>query len=80
MARARNAITTETMDELIEKAQARVIRTKAAYDKAVDELQVLLDKRDSMRKDELWNAVIKSKKSYAEILNHIRSDTDDDED
>ena len=39
--------------EQIEKAQEKVIKTKAAYDHAVDALQKLLDKRDSQRKDEL---------------------------
>ena len=49
----------------------KVIKTKAAYDHAVDALQKLLDKRDSQRKDELWNAVIHSSKSYDEILQMI---------
>lgn len=68
------------MEQMIEKARARVIRTKASYDKAVDGLQVLLDKRDAMRKDELWNAVIKSGKSYEEILKLVSVGAANDED
>lgn len=58
----------EVLEQRIEEAQERVIRTKAAYDKATDDLQVLLDKRDAMRKDELWKAVVDSGKSYEEVL------------
>ena len=70
MARGRKAVA-DTLGEQIEKAQEKVIKTKAAYDHAVDALQKLLDKRDSQRKDELWNAVIHSSKSSDEILQMI---------
>ena len=70
MARGRKAVA-DTLGEQIEKAQEKVIKTKAAYDHAVDALQKLLDKRDSQRKDELCNAVIHSSKSYDEILQMI---------
>ena len=42
-----------------------------AYDTAVGALQKLLDKRDAQRKEELWNAIIKSEKTYDEILTFI---------
>lgn len=67
----RKSDVSETIEQQISKAQEKVIRTKAAYDKAVDTLQKLLDKRDAKRKEELWNAVIKSEKSYEEILRMI---------
>ena len=63
----------ETLDQKIEKAQIKVIKTKQAYDSAVDALQKLLDKRDAKRKEELWNAIIKSEKSYDEILSFINA-------
>lgn len=66
------------MEQQIEKAQEKVVRTKAAYDNAVEALQKLLDKRDAQRKDELWKAVIHSRKSYEEILGFI-SDTIDEQ-
>ena len=59
MARGRKAVP-ETIDQQIEKTQEKVIKTKAAYNQAVSSLQKLLDKRDAKRKDELWNAVMKS--------------------
>ena len=77
MARGRKS-TTETLEQQIEKAQEKVIRTKSAYDNDVASLQKLLDKRDAKRKDDLWNAVIKSKKSYEEILQMLANSTEEE--
>ena len=81
MRRGRKPNTEETLVLKIEKAQQKVIKTKAAYEKAVDELQKLLDKRDAKRKDDIWKAIIKSDKSYEEILRFINTgiSTDDEE-
>ena len=62
----------EALEEKIEKCQKQVIRTKAAYEKAVVDLQVLLDKQKELRKDELMEAVAKSNRSYVEILQFIQ--------
>lgn len=75
MARGRKAGTTvATIDQQIEKAQEKVIKNRQAYDAAADALQNLLDKRDAKRKDELWDAILKSEKSYEEIFEFIRAD------
>ena len=80
MARGRKAGTTvATIDQQIEKAQEKVIKTKQAYDAATDALQKLLDKRDAQRKDELWSAILKSGKSYDEILGFISAETTEQE-
>lgn len=73
MARPRKNVIGDELEQQIQKAQEKVIKTKAAYEHAVDTLQVLLDKRDAQRKDELWSAVIRSPKSYEEILRLINS-------
>lgn len=70
----------ETLEQQIEKAQQKVIKTKQAYDQAVDALQKLLDKRDAQRKEDLWNAIIKSEKSYDEILTFINAGQTTEED
>ncbi len=72
MARGRKTAA-DTLEQQIERAQEKVIKTKAAYERAVDALQKLLDKRDAQRKDELWKAVIHSSKTYEEILELIGS-------
>ena len=66
------------MEQQIEKAQEKVIRTKSVYDNAVASLQKLLDKRDAQRKDDLWNAVIKSNKSYEEILQMLANGAEEE--
>lgn len=73
MARGRKAGITAvaSLEQQIEKAQDKVIKTKTAHEKAVDGLQTLLDKRDALRKDTLWKAIIDSGKSYEEIFDFI---------
>lgn len=73
MGRPRKNNITDTMEQQTEKAQAKVIKTKAEYDTAVKDLQKLLDKRDAQRKDTLWKAILKSEKTYDEILSYIES-------
>lgn len=81
MARGRKAgSVTETLEQQIEKAQEKVIKTKQAYDTAVEMLQKLLDKRDAKRKEELWNAIVKSEKSYDEIMKFITANQKNEED
>ena len=77
MARGRKS-TTETLEQQIEKVQEKVIRTKSVYDNAVASLQKLLDKRDAQRKDDLWNAVINSNKSYEEIIRMLAKLTEEE--
>lgn len=77
MARGRKTAA-DTLEQQIERAQEKVIKTKAAYDRAVDALQKLLDKRDAQRKDDLWKAVINSSKTYEEIMELIGSVQDED--
>ena len=67
----------DAMEQQIEKAQNRVIRTKATHDTAVYALQKLLDKRDARRKDELWGAIVKSQRSYEDIMKYISAETDE---
>lgn len=74
MARGRKPGITISLEQQIEKAQEKVIKTKATYDAAVEALQKLLDKRDAQRKDDLWKAIIKSQKSYEEIMTFVTSE------
>jgi ribosomal protein L22 len=67
----------EVLENKIETTQAKVIKSKTSYDAAVNELQKLLDKRDAIRKDEIWPAIITSEKSYEEVLKLIRGKTEE---
>ena len=73
----KRATSEETLEQKILKAQEKVARTAAAHEKAVDELQILLDKRDAKRKVEVWEAIINSSRSYEEILGMIRGKMSD---
>ena len=64
---------TEVLEQKIEKAQDKVKRTKKVYDEAVRELQILLDKRNALRADEIMKAIANSSRSYEEILEFITS-------
>lgn len=58
----------EALEAKIEKAQALVSKTKKQYDAAVAALSDLLDKRDALRRDELVKAIMKSDRTYEEVL------------
>jgi hypothetical protein len=73
----KRATSDETLEQKILKAQEKVVRTAAAHEKAVDELQILLDKRDARRKDEVWAAIVNSSRSYEEILGMIKGEMSD---
>ena len=70
MARTRRVV---SIDEKIAAAQEQVVKAKARYDKAAKELEMLLAKRDAMRRDELWDAVVASGKSYDDTLALVRN-------
>ena len=70
MARTRKT-SREALDEKIEKAEADVITAKERYDHATAVLKKLLDKRDAIRTDEILSAIVKSGRSYEEIMNFL---------
>lgn len=63
-----------SIDEKIVKPQDTVEKTKKMYDTAVKELRNLMEKKESMKKQELFKAVENSNKSYEEILNFLKTD------
>ncbi|MBQ8665611.1 MAG: hypothetical protein IJ526_01960 [Lachnospiraceae bacterium] len=73
MARVR-ATGMEALEQKIEKAQEKVIRTKKAHEKAVEELQELLDKQAAFRTDEIMKAITNSSKTYEEIMKFINAE------
>lgn len=70
MARTRKT-SREALDEKIEKAEADVIAAKKRYDQATANLKQLLDKRDAIRKEEIMEAIVKSGRSYTEIMDFL---------
>ena len=63
----------EALDKKIEKAQELVSKKKKEYDAATAALGDLLDKRDALRGDKLVKAIMKSSRTYEEILAFLNS-------
>lgn len=61
------------IDAKIEQAKAAVNKAKDKYDAAVDELEKLMKKKAELQKAELYEAIAKSNKSYAEIMEFLNS-------
>ncbi|MBK5262725.1 MAG: ErpK protein [Peptostreptococcaceae bacterium] len=71
MARTKQNI---SIDEKIEKAQDAAEKTKEKYDMAVKEPRSLMEKKEAMKKQELFKAIENSRKSYEGILNFLMAD------
>ena len=71
MARGRRKVNTDTLDAKIEQQKAALEKAKAKYEAEKETLAELIKLRNEMRKEELMEAVIKSDRSYAEIMAFI---------
>ena len=65
----------QTLELKIELAEAKVAKTRAAHEKAVDELKRLYDIRKEQQQEQLLKAMMSSKRSFDEILRFISEDT-----
>ena len=63
-----------TLEEKIEKAPNNVAEAKAKYDKAVDELEKLLTKRQERDNKQLLEAFSESEKTLAEAIEFLQGD------
>ena len=72
MARGRRKVNTETLDAKIEQQKAALEKAKVKYEAEKETLAELIKLRNEMRKEELMEAVIKSDRSYSEIMAFIR--------
>ena len=76
MARGRRKVNTETLDTKIEQQKAVLEMAKAKYEAEKETLADLIKLRNEMRKEELMEAVIKSDRSYAEIMAFIKGEAE----
>ncbi|MBQ9155508.1 MAG: hypothetical protein IJ137_01860 [Eubacterium sp.] len=58
----------DVLERKIEKAQAQVSKAKKQYDAATATLSDLLDKREALKRDELVKAMLRSSRTYEEII------------
>lgn len=61
----------DALETKIERGQLQVSKTKTQYDEALAKLSDLLDKRDALKRDELVKAILKSDKTYEEVLGFL---------
>ena len=69
----------QSTDDLIEKAEQKVLKKKAEYDAAVSELKELREKKQKENQELLLATVAKSKRSLEEILEFLRSEPEENE-
>lgn len=67
-------MTLESLEAKIEKAQERVVMTRKASEEAERELKELLEKRDAIRKDDLYRHFLDSKWTYEQIVKMMSSE------
>ena len=64
------------MDDKIEQQKKVLEKAKVKYEKEKETMAQLVKLRNEMRKEELMDAVIKSKRSYSEIMAYIKGISD----
>ena len=74
MAQGRRKVNTDTLDAKIEQQKVALEKAKAKYESEKETLAELIKLRNEMRKEELMEAVIKSERSYAEIMEFIKGE------
>lgn len=79
MARGRRKVSTASLDTKIEQQKTAMEKARLRYEAEKETLAGLIKLRNELRKDELMDAVIKSTRSYEEILAFIKGDETDDE-
>ena len=79
MARGKRIIGIDAVNQQIEAAEAEVIKAKKKYDEATGKLKSLLDKKKALQTEELMNAVMKSSRSYEDILRYIQSNSSEEQ-
>ena len=67
-------MTLDSLEAKIEKAQERVVMTRKANEEAEKELKELLDKREAIRKDDLYKHFLDSKWTYEQIVKMMSSE------
>ena len=68
-----------SLDEKIEKAEAAMLAAKAKYDKALDEMEKLVEKRKKQNDKKILDAYHAGNKTADEIIAFIQSDVQETE-
>ena len=63
----------ENLEKKLEKAQHKLMKLKSRYDAASAEVEMLLKRREELKRKELLEAFAASGRSYEEVLEFLRS-------
>lgn len=63
----------QSLEYKIEQAEAKAAKTRAAHEKAIDELKKLYDMQRERQKEEILKAMEGSTRSFEEILEFINT-------
>ncbi len=70
---------TKTLDERIRQAKEKADKAKTRYDTAIEELNVLINRKRELQNKELIDAIAKSGRSYDEIMNFLNHTFNDED-
>jgi hypothetical protein len=79
MARGRRKVSIDSLDVKIEQQKAVMEKAKLKYEAEKEALAELIKLRNELRKDELMAAVIKSERSYEEIMAFIKGSAESED-
>jgi hypothetical protein len=70
---------TTTLDDRIRQAKEKADKAKTRYDTAIEELNVLINRKRELQNKELIDAIAKSDRSYDEIMNFLNHTFNDED-
>ena len=70
---------TTTLDERIRQAKEKADKAKTRYDTAIEELNVLINRKRELQNKELIDAIAKSDRTYDEIMNFLNHTFNDED-
>ena len=79
MARGRKKVSINSLDTKIEQQKTVMEKAKLKYEAEKEALAELIKLRNELRKDELMAAVIKSNRSYEEIMAFIKGSAESED-
>lgn len=77
MAKAGRKVSMKSLDDKINKQQEALAKAREKYETEKEKMAQMLKLRNELRKDELMEAVVKSDKTYDEILRFISDRKED---
>lgn len=70
---------TTTLDDRIRQAKEKADKAKTRYDTAIEELNVLINRKRELQNKKLIDAIAKSDRSYDEIMNFLNHTFNDED-